>query len=47
MAAAIPSLEDLQKNEGEAGRRKISQITRYVALAWAIFQSIGISLFIR
>ncbi|WNZ22310.1 preprotein translocase subunit SecY [Leptolyngbya sp. NK1-12] len=46
MAAAIPSLEDLQKNEGEAGRRKISQITRYVALAWAIFQSIGISLFI-
>lgn len=46
MAAAIPSLEDLQKNEGEAGRRKISQITRYVALAWSIFQSIGISLFI-
>lgn len=46
MAAAIPSLEDLQKNEGEAGRRKISQITRYVAVAWAIFQSIGISLFV-
>lgn len=46
MAAAIPSLEDLQKNEGEAGRRKISQITRYVALAWAIFQSIGIALFV-
>lgn len=46
MAAAIPSLEDLQKNEGEAGRRKISQITRYVALGWAIFQSIGISLFV-
>jgi preprotein translocase subunit SecY len=43
MASAIPSLEDLQKNEGEAGRRKISQITRYVALAWAIFQSVGIS----
>jgi preprotein translocase subunit SecY len=46
MAAAIPSLEDLQKNEGEAGRRKISQYTRYVAVAWAIFQSIGISLFV-
>jgi preprotein translocase subunit SecY len=47
MTAAIPSLEDLQKNEGEAGRRKISQITRYVALVWAIFQSIGISLFVQ
>jgi preprotein translocase subunit SecY len=46
MTSAIPSLEDLQKNEGEAGRRKISQITRYVALAWAIFQSVGISLFV-
>lgn len=46
MAAAIPSLEDLQKNEGEAGRRKISQITRYVALVWAIFQSVGIALFV-
>ncbi|MBD1853159.1 preprotein translocase subunit SecY [Leptolyngbya sp. FACHB-711] len=44
LTAAVPSLEDLQKNEGEAGRRKISQITRYVALGWAIFQSIGISL---
>ncbi|NJL46146.1 MAG: preprotein translocase subunit SecY [Leptolyngbyaceae cyanobacterium SM2_3_12] len=39
LTAAIPSLEDLQKNEGEAGRRKISQITRYVALGWAILQS--------
>ena len=44
LATAIPSLEDLQKNEGEAGRRRISQITRYVAVGWAIFQSIGISL---
>jgi preprotein translocase subunit SecY len=47
MAAAIPSLEDLQKNEGEAGRRKISQITRYVALGWAIIQSIGISFLVN
>lgn len=46
MTAAIPSLEELQKNEGEAGRRKISQITRYVALGWAIIQSIGIALWI-
>ena len=43
LTAAIPSLENLQKNEGEAGRRKISQITRYVALGWGIVQSIFIS----
>jgi preprotein translocase subunit SecY len=44
LTAAIPSLEDLQKNEGEAGRRKISQITRYVALGWAIIQGFAITL---
>ncbi len=43
LTAAIPALEDLQKNEGEAGRRKISQITRYVALGWAVIQSVGIT----
>jgi preprotein translocase subunit SecY len=47
LTAAIPSLEDLQKNEGEAGRRKISQITRYVALGWAIIQSAGIAWLVR
>jgi len=46
MTAALPSLEDLQKNEGEAGRRKISQITRYVALGWACIQSTGIALWV-
>jgi preprotein translocase subunit SecY len=44
LTAAIPVLEDLQKNEGEAGRRKISQITRYVALGWCIVQSSGITI---
>ena len=39
LTAAIPQLEDLQKNEGEAGRRKISQITRYVSAGWAVLQS--------
>ncbi|MDJ0730513.1 MAG: preprotein translocase subunit SecY [Crocosphaera sp.] len=43
LTAAIPSLEDLQKNEGEAGRRKISQITRYVAAGWAVIQSTAIT----
>lgn len=39
LTTAIPALENLQKNEGEAGRRQISQLTRYVALGWAIIQS--------
>ena len=43
LTAAVPSLENLQKNEGEAGRRKISQITRYVAVGWAVIQSVGIT----
>ncbi|OLP16254.1 preprotein translocase subunit SecY [Leptolyngbya sp. 'hensonii'] len=47
LTAALPALEKLQKEEGEAGRRKISQITRYVALGWAIVQSIGIALWVR
>jgi preprotein translocase subunit SecY len=47
LTAALPSLENLQKNEGEAGRRKIAQITRYVALGWAIIQSVGISLWVN
>ena len=46
LTAALPSLEDLQKNEGEAGRRKLSQITRYVALGWAFIQSFGIALWV-
>lgn len=47
MTAALPSLENLQKNEGEAGRRKISQYTRYVALGWALLQSFGIAVWVQ
>jgi preprotein translocase subunit SecY len=47
MTTALPSLEKLQKEEGEAGRRKISQITRYIAVGWGIAQSIGISLWLQ
>jgi preprotein translocase subunit SecY len=43
LASAIPALEDLQKNEGEIGRRKIAQITRYVSLGWSIIQATGIT----
>jgi len=37
-----PTLQELKK-EGEAGRRKISQYTRYGTLVLAIFQSISIA----
>ncbi|HEX5126678.1 MAG TPA: preprotein translocase subunit SecY, partial [Rhodocyclaceae bacterium] len=43
MAIASPSLEALKK-EGEAGRRKITQYTRYGTVALATFQAFGISI---
>lgn len=43
----IPELENLQKEEGESGRRKITQITRYLTLAWAIIQSLAIALWVK
>jgi preprotein translocase subunit SecY len=39
----VPSLEALKK-EGEAGRRKITQYTRYATLGLAFFQALGISI---
>ncbi|MGV6826402.1 MAG: preprotein translocase subunit SecY [bacterium] len=42
MTAIIPKLEQLKK-EGEAGRRKITQYTRYFTVVLATFQAIGIS----
>jgi preprotein translocase subunit SecY len=38
----LPSFEQLKK-EGEAGRRKITQYTRYATLGLALFQSMGIA----
>ena len=40
MAVIIPSLEKLQKEDGEAGRRKLSQYTRLFTVVLAVFQSI-------
>ncbi|RZI66726.1 MAG: preprotein translocase subunit SecY, partial [Variovorax sp.] len=42
MGYVLPSFEQLKK-EGEAGRRKITQYTRYGALGLAIFQSFSIA----
>ena len=43
LTAVVPKLEQLKK-EGEAGRRKITQYTRYGTLVLATFQAIGISI---
>jgi preprotein translocase subunit SecY len=43
MSVASPQLEALKK-EGEAGRRKITQYTRYGTLALALFQGMGIAI---
>ncbi|EIC30961.1 MULTISPECIES: preprotein translocase subunit SecY [Methylomicrobium] len=42
MTIIIPAVEQMKK-EGETGRRKISQYTRYGTVALASFQAIGIS----
>ena len=43
---AVPHLEQLKK-EGEAGRRKITQYTRYGTLVLALFQSFGIAVMLQ
>src|SRR3954467_10386113 len=42
MTAAVPTLEALKK-EGESGRKKLNQYTRYLTVLIAMFQSYGIS----
>lgn len=41
LTVGIPALERLSK-QGEEGRKKIAQITRYVTIALAVIQAIGI-----
>ena len=43
MGYVVPAFEQLKK-EGESGRRKITQYTRYGTLGLALFQSLGIAL---
>ena len=43
----FPSLKKLQKEEGEAGRRKFQQYQRYGALAFAVVQAVGQCLYVR
>ncbi|MEQ1740204.1 MAG: preprotein translocase subunit SecY, partial [Methyloglobulus sp.] len=43
MTVVVPAMEQLKK-EGESGRKRISQYTRYGTVVLATFQAIGISL---
>lgn len=43
MSAVVPTLKELKK-EGEAGRRKITQYTRYGTVVLATFQAIGVAI---
>ena len=47
ISVVIPSLEKLQKEEGEAGRRKLSQYTRIFTVVLAIFQSLIFMMFMH
>lgn len=46
MTAVVPSLERLQKEEGDYGRWKISQYTRYLTIGIAALQSFGLSVWL-
>ncbi len=47
VSVVIPALEKLQKEEGEAGRRKLSQYTRIFTVVLAIFQSFIFMLYLH
>jgi preprotein translocase subunit SecY len=43
LTSVFPSLERLQKEEGELGRQKISRYTRYLTFGWALILSTAIA----
>ena len=43
LTPVIPSLERLQKEEGELGRQQITQYTRYLTLGWSVVLSTGVA----
>ena len=43
LTSVVPSLERLQKEEGELGRQKISRYTRYLTCFWALVLSTAIA----
>ncbi|PIN14735.1 Transport protein Sec61, alpha subunit [Handroanthus impetiginosus] len=47
LAQIYPKLQELQKREGEAGRKKVLQYTRYASVGFAVVQAIGQVLYLR
>lgn len=47
LAYVVPTLERMQKEEGEEGRRKINKITRYLSVPLAAVQGYGIIAFMQ
>jgi len=46
LGSVVPSLHKLQK-EGQEGRKKITQLTRYSTLVLAAFQAVSVAIFLR
>ena len=46
LTPVIPSLERLQKEEGELGRQKINRYTKYLTLGWALVLSTSCAFFL-
>lgn len=46
LAAIIPQIEEIQK-EGEAGRNKITQWTRYLTIGIALVQGFGVCMWLQ
>jgi preprotein translocase subunit SecY len=46
LTPAIPSLERLQKEEGELGRQQITKYTRYLTFFWALALSTVVAVFV-
>jgi preprotein translocase subunit SecY len=47
LTSIFPSLQKLQKEEGSAGRRQLTQITRYLTFAIALLYSLSISFAVK
>jgi Preprotein translocase subunit SecY len=46
LAVVVPSIEKMQK-EGEEGRKKVVQYTRYGTIAFALIQAVGMTGWLR
>lgn len=47
LTTAIPALSKMQKEEGEYGRRKLTDYIRYLTFIWAIIESISVTYSLR